>query len=487
MMAGRVNLRPTPPDPARGSPPAGPPDRPAMFHSISHLIADNRPTAAYGAAVFDLDRDGAFEVAVSGFAGPNRFLKWAGGRFIDLKNETLGDEHRQAIGLAAADFDGDGDEELYVLNSDTFAGLKLFSDRLFDFDGERWRDLFIAAGDPDLLNMTAGRSVCGVDRLGSGRYGFFVANYGGPMRLYELTEDGQIVDVAPYAGLDQVTGGRSLLSFPFAGRYMDIICGNEGGPNFVFRNRGDGTFEEIAAELGLNDPHEHARGLAPIWLPDSSSEGGAFGLVLGNWEGPHRIYQRQNDGTYRDIAPPDFAIPSRIRTVVVADFDNDGVEEIFLNNIGQPNRLFALRHGEWTEIDCGDAREPDGLGTGATVGDLNHDGRLELLICHGESARQPLGLYQPSASENHYLRVRPKTAEGAPARGALVTLHAGGKVQRRAIDAGSGYLCQTEPVAHFGLGATDRVDRVEVTFPTGRTVAVTDPALNSIIIVEDMS
>lgn len=437
-----------------------------MFRDATSVLPGNVPSLHYGVAVVDVDRDGEFELIVAGYAGANRVLKWQEDRFIELGFDVLADEQRQAIGLAAGDFDGDGWEEIYVLNTDSFAGLKLFSDRLFDFDGEKWRDLFIAAGDADLLNMTAGRSVCAIDRLGSGRYGFFVANYGGPMRLYELTEDGQIVDVAPFAGVDATTGGRSLLSFPFVSPHMDLICGNEGGPNFVFRNRGDGTFEEIAEELGLADSNQHARGIGAVWLGDS------FGIVIGNWEGPHRLFQQGEDGRFEDVASSSFALPSRVRTVIVADFDNDGFEEIFFNNIGERNRLFAFRNGEWIEESLGEAGEQGGLGTGAAVGDFDRDGRLELLVAHGEAAKQPLTFYRPIKNENHYLRVLPRTREGAAARGAVVTVMAGDRVWKRVVDAGSGYLCQMEPVAHFGLGALERVDRVEVSFPTGTVISI---------------
>jgi len=450
-----------------------------MFNDATALLPNNKPGLYYGAAVADLDRDGAFELIVAGYAGANRVFKWQEDRFVEINDGVLADAQRQAIGLAAGDFDGDGWEELYVLSSARFAGLKLFSDRLFDFDGERWRDLFIAEGDPDLLNMTAGRSVCAVDRLGSGRYGFFVANYGGPMRLYELTEDGRIVDVAPFAGVDATTGGRSLLSFPFVSPHMDLICGNEGGPNFVFRNRGDGTFEDVAVELGLDDPDEHPRGIAAVWLGDG------FGLAVGNWEGLHRLFRQNGDGGFEDIATGEFATPSRVRTVIVADFDNDGYEEILFNNMRDPNRLFAFRDGEWREIPLDDAREQGGLGTGAAVGDFDLDGRLELLIAHGESALQPLTLYRSQPNDNRYLRVLPRTAEGAPARGAIVTVRAGERVWKRVIDAGSGYLCQMEPVAHFGLGTLDRVDEIEITFPTGRTMRFEHHDVNCLVELRD--
>lgn len=450
-----------------------------MFQDVSDRIPDNRPAFMYGAAVSDIDNDGVFEIILAGYDGPNRVFQFHEGQFREQRDSVLADPQRQAIGLAAGDFDGDGQEELYILNSDQFAGLKLFSDRLFDFDGEKWRDLFIAEGDIDLLNMTAGRSVCAVDRLGSGRYGFFVANYGGPMRLYELTEDGHIVDVAPFAQTDIVTGGRSLVSLPLLSRHMDIVCGNEGGANAIFRNRGDGTFDEVAAQLGFEDTAQHARGLAPIWLGDS------FGLVLGNWEGRHRLLKLNSQGRFDDIAPPEFARPSRVRTVIVADFDNDGYEEIFFNNMAEPNRLFAWRDDQWREIDAGAATEEGGAGTGAIIGDFDRDGHLELLVAHGEAAPQPLSYFQTEPNDNHFVRVLPRTEAGAPARGALVTVSAGGRRWRRAIDAGSGYLCQMEPVAHFGLGAMDQIDEVEVAFPSGRTITFTHHEIDCLLDLQD--
>ena len=154
------------------------------------------------------------------------------------------------------------------------------------------------------------------------------------------------------------------------------------------------------------------------------------------------------------------ALPGAVRTVIAADFDNDGFEELFFNNLGEPNRLFRAATGEpradWLLADPGAAAEPDGLGTGAAVADIDGDGLLELLVAHGESTVQPLSLFK-------WPDDRPRLAAGAAAdavrgagRGARVRLTAGGRTQLRVIDGGSGYLCQMEPVAHFGLGARRR-------------------------------
>jgi hypothetical protein len=169
--------------------------------------------------------------------------------------------------------------------------------------------------------------------------------------------------------------------------------------------------------------------------------------------------------------------------VIAADFDNDGNPEIFFNHFGSANRLFGRRNGEWVELDIGDAREADGLGTGAAIADIDGDGRLELLIAHGETAPQPLSFYQVPANSNHWLRVRPLTRAGAPARGALVTIAYAGKKVAQVIDGGSGYLCQMEPVAHFGLGTHTSIDTLTIQWPSGATSIVRQPHVDQLLVI----
>ncbi len=450
-----------------------------MFRDDRQHLATNPASLHYGMAVVDVDDDGAFEVIVTGFGGPNRILKWVETGFVDIEIPIITENVERAISVAGADIDGDGREELYLLNADSFAGPKKHGDHLFSFDNGQWRDVFDDAGTSSLRNQLAGRSVACIDRLGSGRYGFVIANYGGPMRLYEVNEHGQLRDRAPIAGLDAVSGGRSLLCQPLVSDRMDIFCGNENGRNFLYACNDDGAYEQVAEQVGLDDPHTHARGVAMVDLIDN----GLPGLVVVNWLDAHRMLAREeHGGRFVDVAPLDFAQPSPARNVVAADFDNDGFVEIFVNNIDWPNRLFGKRAGEWQEVDIGAAAEPNGLGTGAVVGDFDNDGRLELLIAHGESAPQPLSLYTCAAGRtNNYLRVYPTTSAGAPARGAMVEIAAAGRTQIRAIDAGSGYLCQMEPVAHFGLGMIDSVEYVDICWPDGVMHRVEQPQINTTI------
>jgi hypothetical protein len=453
-----------------------------MFQDVSGLIAHNSPGYHYGVAAVDLGGRAAFVVA--GFGGPNRVLTWSGGQLRDVAPPELADEGQQAIAVAGGDLDGDGREELYVLNTDTFAGPKRQADRIFKRlpDGH-WTDLFERPENAAVRNLASGRSVAVIDRRGVGRYGFFVANYGRPMRLYEQGPGGALTDLAPPLDLARTAGGRGVLALPVFSSHTDLFCANEQGPNFAFRNRGDGTFEEVAGTLCLTDRDEHARGVAV------TDAGGSFALCWGNWDGPNRL-MAHNGTFWKDRATPALAFPSSVRTVIAADFDNDGADELFFNNLGEPNRIFRVEPvcaatGDLSValLDAGAALDPDGYGTGAAVCDIDGDGVLELLVARGEKAAQPLAVFKARAPGPNWLRVRPLTRFGAPARGAVVRAEYGGRVRVKGVCAGSGYLCQMEPVAHFGLGDLKAVERVTVTWPDGTAMVLLNPGGNTTVTV----
>jgi hypothetical protein len=330
-----------------------------------------------------------------------------------------------------------------------------------------------------------------------------------------------VTDRAPDLGIDFLGGGRAALVGPLqggpgeswpsssvggAGVRMDAFLGMERGPNLLLRNDGGG-FIDFAPEAGVSDTHGDARGAALVDL------GGEFGLALGNDDGPNRLWHLRREAPPGDITPAPFAEPGPVRTVLAADLDNDGRQELFVTCHGAPNRLFRRvgpdhRDGaDWERVDAGAAAEPDRPTTGAVAADLDGDGALELLVAHGGSEGEPLAVYgHPNAAADGWLRVRPRTRHGAPARGALVTLDLvldpdladafDGRApppeererlleayseQHRVVDAGSGYCCQGEPVAHFGLGGgTPRA--VHVRWPDGETwTTVEAPDANGVL------
>lgn len=438
-----------------------------FFQSDTDLIDDNTPRLSYGVAVTDFNDDGKSEFIVTGFGFSNLALGMNNGRLMNMvRDEIFADKSRRTIGVAACDVNGDGKEELYFLNTDTFSGAKKLGDRLLSRQAQLI-DMFELTENLSKVNLVAGRSVACVDRQGNGYYGIYVSNYGGPSRMYEV-DGARVDDLAPGLGLDAVTGGRAVIAGHILGSKIDIFASNERGPNFLYHNK-NGKFYERATFYGLDDALQNGRGTA---LADVLYDG-RLGIISGNWNGFHRVYVPFQN-SFVDYATKEFKEPSKIRTVIVADFDNDGFDEIFINNIGEPNRLFRIEeNGSLKQLKLLAALESSGLGTGAAVADTNNDGVLELLIAHGETAPQPLSLFTAKISASaRYVRFAPRNMHNAPARGATVILKTNQRNHAKTIDAGSGYLCQMEPVAHYGLRPNEKIEKVTIRWTNGSLTSI---------------
>lgn len=496
-----------------------------MFIKTNWLKNLDTSQLNYGVAVSDVDNDGSLEWIVAGFSGPNFVLKFdrATKRLINLAQDhrysAIADQGGQAIGVCACDIDGDGREEIYFLNTNNaYAGRADYGDSLFKWRNGKYVNLYT---DPVNSRMEAksfaGRSVACIDRLGTGKYSIVIATYSrggvGNFALVEMDENhpsndvstGNIVlkNVASVAKIDKATGGRGLVVGPILGNNgrSDIFFGNEGNPwmgnpgdNFLFKNLGNGSFEDIAEQAEIQDKYNNARGVS---LADFNRDG-LLDIAYGNWEGEHRLFMQYKAvgeaRKFRNIANRQYAVPTKIRTVIAADFDNNGDTDIFMNNIcshrdpndREPNKLFTVIPNQFNnssdpeikKMNIGQAKEPRGFGTGAAITDIDGDGVLDLLISHGESQTQPLKVYRVNrdvsrnqAGKYNWVRVFPRTKYEAPARGALVKLTTRtGRVYSSVIDGGSGYLCQMEPVAHFGLGE-DKPMKLDVQYPDGVVVS----------------
>lgn len=496
-----------------------------MFIKTNWLKNLDTSQLNYGVAVSDVDNDGSLEWIVAGFSGPNFVLKFdrATKRLINLAQDhrysAIADQGGQAIGVCACDIDGDGREEIYFLNTNNaYAGRADYGDSLFKWRNGKYVNLYT---DPVNSRMEAksfaGRSVACIDKLGTGKYSIVIATYSrggvGNFALVEMDENhpsndvstGNIVlkNVASVAKIDKATGGRGLVVGPILGNNgrSDIFFGNEGNPwmgnpgdNFLFKNLGNGSFEDIAEQAEIQDKYNNARGIS---LADFNRDG-LLDIAYGNWEGEHRLFMQYKAvgeaRKFRNIANRQYAVPTKIRTVIAADFDNNGDTDIFMNNIcshrdpndREPNKLFTVIPNQFNnssdpeikKMNIGEAKEPRGFGTGAAITDMDGDGVLDLLISHGESQTQPLKVYRVNrdvsrnqAGKYNWVRVFPRTKYGAPARGALVKLTTRtGRVYSSVIDGGSGYLCQMEPVAHFGLGE-DKPMKLDVQYPDGVVVS----------------
>merc|ERR1719160_1121269 len=175
--------------------------------------------------------------------------------------------------------------------------------------------------------------------MGTGKPAVLVANYGGPFKLFAMQDGRTIKDIAEKAGMAKTTGGRALIGGPIVSNRFDAFANNEGYGrrllsengteaalrrlghrlNFFFVNKGDGTFLDAAAALGLLDASQTGRGTAIL---DSNGDG-LLDIVYGNWNGPHRLFVQEKDENncpkFVDKAPTAMASPTPIRTVIVAD------------------------------------------------------------------------------------------------------------------------------------------------------------------------
>ncbi len=454
--------------------------RAEFFEDLSNIIDDNNKRLSYGISVSDVDLDGNYEFIVTGFGYPNLALSFKNGKLKNINQQDIfSDPFRRTIGVAACDIDRDGFEEIYFLNTDTYSGIKRYSDRLIDIKDNNYFDLFELENNRKNLNLTAGRSVVCVDRKGNGKYGIYVANYGGPTRFYEIESD-EIKDNAVNLNLDNVTGGRAVVSGHILTDRSDIFAANERGANYLFKNK-NGKFEDVAFEYRVDDVIQNGRGTA---LSDIYYRG-RLDILSGNWLGYHRAYVLKGN-QFKDIGNKKFDKPSRIRTIISADFDNDGFDEVFMNNIAEPNKLFKIiENGKFEEIKLKVGLEDDGYGTGAAVADIDNDGVLELLVARGESKEQSLTLYKAKVNKHSkYLRIKPINKFGAPARGATVTLLTNQRKHSKTIDAGSGYLCQMEPVAHYGIRKNEKDFKVEVKWTNGTTDLIEINSLNQTVTVK---
>ena len=399
-----------------------------MFADRSALLPPGLAAAAVAA--------GDAGVMLAG-GGPTRLLRCRDGRLLPAALPPV--THARVHAVVAADFDGDGREE-WLLAGDP--------NRLLRLTPGGWHTLHTGPG---------GAAVAALDRRGTGRYSFAVG--GDRLRLLEADPAGRPHDAAPALGLEAAAVG-GLWAGPLVSDRPDLFVVG-GRANRLLANTGDGHFTD-ADRCGLADPAEHGRCVAAL---DADGDG-RLDLLLGNWHGPNRLLVRQVDGTFRDRATPALALPGAVRGAFAADFDNDGFEELLLLIDGEPNRLFRQTPDGWRLTDPGPAALADGTAGGGCVADLDGDGTLELVL-----AGDRLGLFH-APNANGWLRVKPLTRFGAPARGATVRLTAAGRTQVRVIDGGA-----NEPVAHFGLGAVDRVEAVAVAWPDGARTTVADPGV----------
>ncbi|KAB8029137.1 CRTAC1 family protein [Fluviispira multicolorata] len=441
------------------------------FRDASFTLDNNLPSQSYGVAIFDIDGDHENEILIANAFSENIIYKYneEKQKFYNVAPDNFKKSDKATLSLCIGDFLGNGSQAVYMLHADTLEGIKTQYDSVFVRESNRKNILtfkeYLGTNSP-MSNPYSGRSVAAVDAEGQGKHDFYVVNYDAPSLFYTYdNHEKSIKEKSKELGIRQYAGGRSILAqYIISKKAIDIFVGNEEDPNALFKKDKTGKYEEVASGYNLTDIRNNARGVA---IADFDGNGFAD-IVVGTWEGLNSIFMQKKPGIFENLSPGFFCEPRRIRSVIVADFDNDGNEEIFINNIGQRNRMFRyLGNNDWEEIDIGPLACKGLQGTGASVGDLTGNGFLDIFISVGEGHLQKNKLFLGIQNDNSWLRIQPLTQNGFPALSAKVRLISKkNKNQTKFICSGSGYLCQMEPVAHFGFGLDNpEISYIEITWP----------------------
>ncbi|HEY8548530.1 MAG TPA: CRTAC1 family protein [Vicinamibacterales bacterium] len=503
------------------------------------FVYDHSPTpekhyiesAPGGLAVFDYNGDGRPDIFFANGAespalvkrGPqhwNRLYRNEGGwRFTDVTEEAGVQGVGYAMGAAAADYDADGDVDLFV------AGVR--QHQLLRNDGGRFTDVAAEAG------IAQGEwAVGGVwfDYDGDTRLDLFVINYvrwsaesprycgdqarglriychprffqGLPNRLYRNLGDGRFEDVSDRSGIGAHIGkgmSAAIADYDNDGD-IDLFVANDAIPNFLFRNRGDGTFEETALLAGVSVPAS-GRPVSGMGsdFQDYDNDGWIDLHITALTGETFPLFRNDRSGGFVDATVATGLAGATIKEggwcTVFADVDNDGWKDLFTANSHANDRISDFEATQWKQAnslflnDGGrrfrsvgrEAGFGDAVAThrGCGVADFDGDGRLDFVVLSLQSNAE---LWQNAGPAGNWITVRLVGRGGnRDAIGARVTVGD----QIRTMTTTVGYASSSHAGLHFGLGDLTQVPPIEVRWPDGTVQKVEGARVNSVLTIEE--
>jgi hypothetical protein len=491
-------------------------------------------TLGAGCAFFDADGDGWTDILlVNGkdFTPRGRRSVAAlyhnnhDGTFTDVTAGSGLDVEMYGLGVAIADYDNDGREDVYIT--------ALEGDRLFHNEGNgKFRDVTRAAG---IQNANFGTSAAWLDYDRDGRVDLFVANYvqwtpqtdlwcsldgatksyctpesykGTRSRLFHNLGNGRFEEVSEKVGLGDPTSkslGVTVLDYNQDG-WPDLFVANDTQPNKLYRNLGNGTFREEGMAAGVAYGEDGvARGAMGADAADYDRSGRPH-LLVGNFSNQMLgLYHNEGNGLFVDEAPSSTVGRSSLLSLTFGvfffDYDLDGYPDILAANghiedeIGrvQPKVAYKespllfrnLGNGRFDNVSSrmGPAFSTARVARGAAYADFDHDGDLDVLISANNGPA--VLLRNDRANHNHWLSVRLRgTQSNRDGIGGVVRVESPGGKQWNMVRSGSSYCSQSDLALTFGLGA-DAVAAVEVQWPSGRKQRFENVAANQRVLIDE--
>ena len=472
-----------------------------------------------GGGFLDYDGDGWLDILLMGGGQWDRLPKmgykplWlyrnnGDGTFEEVTSEA-GLENVQAytIGMAAADFDNDGDTDFVLTN--------INENMLFRNDGGRFTETGQAAGLAEHDEWSSSALFIDADR--DGWLDLYIGNYaewtpetdkfcpeggtvklycipadydGKPSRFFRSNGDGTFSDQTVEAGILSAVG-KSLGAAEFdynRDGWSDILVANDGEGDLLYHNVQDGTFQErgVLSGIAFSDHGEARAGMGiDVGVVDDTGEPTMF---VGNFsEETVGVYRHIGGGLFQDRAAASRIGQPSTHTLTFGlflfDVDLDGDLDVFAaNGHVYPDRLagqdkITYRQRSQLYVNRGDGTfeevPPETtaplaekmVARGAAYGDYDRDGDLDILITENDG---PAHLWRNDSAGGNYLRVSIEAQQGNhDGLGTRIVIWTGGKAQERRIHSGSSYLSQSEIVAVFGLGDSPAVDSIRIVWASG--------------------
>jgi hypothetical protein len=420
-------------------------------------------------AIADYDGDGDLDIYVGMNGAPNRLYRNDGGSFSEVAGDAGIADARATRSAAWGDFDADGDPDLLLGFAGPAGILKLYRN-----DAGRFTDITRESGL--LRDSAAVRQLSWIDLDDDGDLDLFVAFRDRPNALYR-NEGGRFTDSAASLGLADArkSVGAVWLDYDQDGDLDLYVANQDGDRNGLWRNDG-GRFSDVAdsaaAAWGGRKPNDPGNGTVRPCAEDVDGDG-RLDLFAANYGRNGLLLNR--GGRFEDVSAAwGIDLDARYDACAFADVDHDGRLDLYVNGTvtgGVSYRDFLYHHTGSGYIDV----TPDSLAAlqadhGVQWADLDGDGDLDLALTGAAAPGTValLGNLLPAETAARSLSVRVLDARGRATRaGAEVHLFAAGTRRRlgtRLVDTGSGYNAQNDMPVHFGLAGMSPVD-VEVVWP----------------------